>query len=101
VVQDAKHVKIDAVVARLDVQDIKNAPGTCVELELQLEWHWHQDSQVLKKMMIKLKEAKIKALVEAVEHHNSGQWVVILPVNENSIQVDIPSDLDEEDSDWE
>jgi len=45
---------------------ISKMPWTCVELELQLEWHWRQDSQVPKKMMIKLKEAKIKALVEAV-----------------------------------
>jgi len=48
-----------------------------------------------------LKQDKIKALVEAVEQHNRGERAVILPVNENIIQVDVLSDLDEEESDWE
>ena len=38
-VQDAKHAKIDAVIVRLDVQGIKDLPGTCVDLDLQLDWH--------------------------------------------------------------
>jgi len=33
-VQDAKHAKIDAVIVRLDVQGIKDLPGTCVDLDL-------------------------------------------------------------------
>jgi hypothetical protein len=98
--QDAKRAKIDAVVARLNVQDIKDAPGTCADLDLQLEWHRCQDSRVPKKKDVKKKEDKIKALVDAVECHNSGQQVIILPADENSIQVDVPSDLDEE-SNWE
>jgi len=47
------------------------------------------------------KADKIKALVDAVRHHNNGQQAISLPVDENSIQVDVPSDLDEEESDWE
>ena len=100
-VQDAKHVKIDAVIVRLDVQDIKDSPGTCADLDLQIDWHQLQDSQVPKKKDVKLKQDKIKALVEAVEQHNRGEMAVILPVNENIIQVDVLSDLDEEESDWE
>ena len=42
---------------------------------------------------------KIKALIEAVEWHNSGK-TIILPIYENTIQVGVPSDLDGEQSDW-
>ena len=35
--QDAKHAKIDAVIVRLDVQGIKNLPGTCADLDLHLD----------------------------------------------------------------
>jgi hypothetical protein len=101
VAQDAKRAKIDAVVARLDVQSIKDLPGTCEDLDLQLEWHRRQDILVPKKKDVKKKADKITALVEAVERHNSGQQVIIIPIDEDSIQVDIPSDLDEEESDWE
>ena len=98
--QDAKRAKIDAVIARLDVQGIKDSPGTCADLDLQLDWHRLQDSQVPKKKDVKLKTDKIKALVEAIERHNSGERAVILPADENTIQVYVPSDLDEEESDW-
>jgi transcriptional regulator of heat shock response len=43
----------------------------------------------------------VKNLIEAVECHNSRQQVITILVDEDSIQVDIPSDLDEEESDWE
>lgn len=69
-----------------------------MDLDLQLDWHRLQDSQVPKKKDVKLKQDKIKALVEAVEQHNRGERAVILPVNENIIQVDVLSDLDEEES---
>jgi hypothetical protein len=101
VAQDAKRARIDAVVARLDVQSIKDLPGTCGDLDLQLEWHRRQDIHVPKKKDVKKKAEKIQALIEAVERHNSGQQVITIPVDEDSIQVDIPSDLDEEESDWE
>jgi len=98
----SKRAKIDAIIARLDVQGIKDSPGTCADLDLQLNWHRLQDSQVPKKKDVKLKTDKIKALVEAVERHNSGERAVILPADENTtIQVDVPSDLDEEELDWE
>ena len=44
---------------------------------------------------VKLKADKIKALVEAVERHNSAKKVAILPIDENDIQVDVLSDLDD------
>jgi hypothetical protein len=99
--QDAKRAKIDAVVVRLDIQDIEDLPGTCAALDLQLEWHRLRDNLIPKKKDITKKADKIKALVEAVRRHNNGQQAISLPVDENSIQVDVPSDLDEEESDWE
>jgi hypothetical protein len=100
--QDAKRAKIDAVVVRLDIQDIDDLPGTCAVLDLQLEWHRLRDNLIPKKKDITKKADKIKALqVEAVRRHNNGQQAFHLPVDENSIQVDVPSDLDEEESDWE
>jgi hypothetical protein len=68
---------------------------------LQLEWHRRWDTLVLKKTDVKLKVDKIKALIEAVEHHNSGKQVEALPIDDSVIQVDIPSDLDEEEDDFE
>ena len=98
---NAKCTKIDAVVARLDVQSIQDAPGTNVDLDLQLEWHRHRDTLVPKKTDVKLKVDKIKALVEAVERHNSGNQVAAVPIDDSVIQVDVPSDLDEEEDDFE
>ena len=40
-------------------------------------------------------------LVEAIEWHNDGERAVILPTDENTIQVDVLSDLDEKELDWE
>ena len=97
----AKCAKIDAVVARLDVQSIQDAPGTNADLDLQLEWHRRQDTLVPKKTDVKLKVDKIKALVEAVERHNSGNQVAVVPIDDSVIQVDVPSDLDEEEDDFE
>jgi hypothetical protein len=42
--QDAKCVKIDAVVARLDIHGIEDNPGMNAELDLQLEWHRQRDT---------------------------------------------------------
>jgi len=47
-----------------------------------------------------LKVDKIKALVEAVERHNSGNQVAAVPIDDSVIQVDVPSDLDEEEDDF-
>ena len=46
-------------------------------------------------------EDKIRVLVEAVEHHNQGQQMTALHRDENTIQIDVPSDLDKEESDFE
>ena len=43
---------------------------------------------------------KIKAFIEAVEWHNSRK-TIILPTYMDTIQVGVPSNLDEEESDWE
>jgi hypothetical protein len=43
--KDAAKAKIEAVVPRLDANDIKNAPGTNAHLDLQLDWHRSQNSQ--------------------------------------------------------
>jgi hypothetical protein len=98
---NAKCAKIDAVVARLDVRNIQDAPGTNADLDLQLEWHRCRDTLVPKKTDVKLKVDKIKALVEAVECHNSGNQVAAVPIDDSVIQVDVPSDLDEEEDDFE
>jgi hypothetical protein len=98
--QDAKRAKIDAVMARLDVGDIKRSPGTNADLDLQLDWHRRRDNKVPIKANVTKKADKIKALVEAVERHNQGQQA-ITHGNDDCIQIDIPSDLDEEESDFE
>jgi len=99
----AKCAKIDAIVARLDVRSIQDAPGMNVDPGLQLEWHRRQDTLVPKETDVKLnlKVDKIKALVEAVERHNSGNQVAVVPIDDSVIQVDVPSDLDEEEDDFE
>jgi len=99
--QDAKCVKIDAVVARLDVHSIEDNPGTNAELDLQLEWHRRRDNRVPKKKDVTKKADKVKALVEAVEQYNNGQQASDIPIDDDSIQIDVPTDLDEEESDWE
>jgi hypothetical protein len=99
--QDAKRVKIDAVVARLDVHSIEDNPGTNAELDLQLEWHRRRDDRVPKKKDVTKKADKVKALVEAVERYNNGQQASDIPIDDDSIQIDVPTDLDEEDSNWE
>ena len=70
--KDAAKAKIDAVVPRLDIDDIKNTPGTNAHLDLQLEWHRSKDStgNIPKKKDLTNKELKVKALIEAVNHHN-------------------------------
>ena len=74
-----------------------------VDPGLQLEWHRRQDTLVPKETDVKLnlKVDKIKALVEAVECHNSGNQVAVVPIDDSVIQVDVPSDLDEEEDDFE
>ena len=70
--KDAAKAKIEAVVPRLDVNDIKNAPGTNAHLDLQLDWHRSKDStgSIPKKKGLTNKELKVKALTEGVTHHN-------------------------------
>jgi hypothetical protein len=52
------------------------------------------------KSHISCKSEKIKALSDAVNHHNSGQNTQPVPMDENTIQEDVLSDLDEEESDF-
>ena len=89
------------VMARLDVEDIKCSPGTNTDLDLQLDWHRHCDDKVPIKSNVTKKADKIKALIEAVECHNEGQQVIASYGDDNNIQIDVPSDLDEEGSDFE
>ena len=70
--QDAKRVKIDAVVVRLDIHSIEDNPGTNAKLDLQLEWHRRRDNWVPKKKDVTKKADKVKALMEAVERYNNG-----------------------------
>ena len=55
---------------------------------------------IVAKKDVKLKMDKIKAFIEAVEWHNSRK-TIILPTYMDTIQVGVPSNLDEEESDWE
>jgi len=64
---------LDALVVRLDVNDIRSSPGTKPELELQLNWHrrWDKEGAVIpKKSDLKVKKQVIAALVGAVEYYN-------------------------------
>ena len=99
--QDAKRAKIDTVMARLDVEDIKRSPRTNTDLDLQLDWHRRCDDKVPIKSNVTKKADKIKALIEAVECHNEGQQVIASYGDDNNIQIDVLSDLDEEGSDFE
>jgi len=64
--------KLDAVIPRLDPEDIRKNPGTCTELDLQLDWYWHNDSAIPMKKDVKKKDQKVEALIEAVIRSKAG-----------------------------
>jgi hypothetical protein len=97
----AKRARIDTVNPRFDAEAINANPGTIPQLDLELDWHRLHDTIVPLKSHISRKSEKIKALLEAVDRHNSGQNTLPVPITENTIQEDVPSDLDEEESDFE
>jgi len=97
----AKQARIDAVNPHFGAKAIKANPGTIPEFNLELDWHRLCDTEVPLKSHISHKPEKVKALLEAVDHHNSGQNTLPVPMDENTIQEDVPSNLDEEESDFE
>lgn len=100
---DAKRAKINAVVPRLDTQSIASKPGMNPELDLQLEWHRRLDSEKLipLKKNLTQKEDKVAALVAAVKRYNEGAVHALAEKEDVEMLVEVPSDLDEEESDWE
>jgi hypothetical protein len=99
--EDVKRAKINAIVPWLDISTIKSTLGTCVELDLQLEWHRQQDSCVLMKNKVTEKQEKINALKDAGKCYNSGQQVNNSPMHNIDMSINVLSDSDEEDEDWE
>jgi len=84
-----------------DAEAIKANPGTIPELDLELNWHRLHDTEVPLKSHISHKPEKVKALLEVVDRHNSGQNTLPVPMDENTSRKDVPSDLEEEESDFE
>jgi hypothetical protein len=109
--KDAAKAKREAVVPRLDVNDIKNAPGTNAHLDLQLDWHRSKDStgSIPKKKDLTNKELKVKALTEAVTRHNmANQHSIMTGQPSGSIidvfheeEVETDEDLEEDDFNME
>ena len=96
--QAEKRARVDAVSPRLDVESIRQAPGTNAELDLQLEWHRRRDSDVPKVTAVKLKNLKIEALVAAVERHNCSLEVTV-PTTGDSTVADVQGTEEGSESD--
>ena len=71
----AKTALLDAVNPRLDTQAVHENPGTIAELDLQLAWFGRIDPLVPPKSHLKVKKAKIDALVDAIERFHTQQSV--------------------------
>lgn len=67
--KDAKTAKIDAVILRLDVDDIMASPGTNPQIELQLEALRRSDSKIPLKSHLKNKAERLAALIAAVKRY--------------------------------
>ena len=62
----AETALLDAVNPRLDFQAIHENPGTIAELDLHLAWFRKIDPLVLPKFHLKVKKAKVDALVDVI-----------------------------------
>ena len=103
-ITSAAKAKIEAVVPRLDVNDIKNAPGTNAHLDLQLDWHRSKDStgSIPKKKDLTNKELKVKALTEAVTCQNMANQHSIMTGQPSGSIIDVFHEEEvETDEDWE
>lgn len=102
--EEAKRKKMAEVVPRLDPEDIRRTPGTCVDLDLQLEWHrMNGDCEVPKKSQVGRKEQKVEALIAAVERHNGGNMRDSAEdaLHNARIQLEGTADTDDDDSDMD
>lgn len=63
--------RIDGVIPRKDIEEIRQNPGTNREIDLELDWHRRFDNKIPKKGELTKKELKIQALVDAVNRHNT------------------------------
>lgn len=96
-----KQIKIGAVQPMRDREAMIRSPPNCRELDLQLGWYRMHDKEVPKQKYVGHKDEKIAALVAAIDRYHAGQQSPPAFVDKPSIQIDVPSDLDEEPSDVE
>ena len=71
----AETALIDAVKPCLDVQAVRESPGTVTELDLQLAWFRQIDPLVPPKSHLKVKKHKVDALVDAIERFHAQESI--------------------------